>query len=505
MLLTNHQFSMLLLYLQRTVFIVVMIAILTVIVMAIIDACQRKDAVRHNYPFIGRFRNFFMHIGVFFRAYFFTEDRQEMPFNRADREWVYRASYSADTGMEAAFGSTRSLITPGHYMFANAAFPLLDDRDIKTSSITFGADSQHPYTTDKFFHVSAMSFGAISKPAVLSLSHGAQMASIMMDTGEGGISPYHLEGGCDLIAEIGTAKYGYRSEDGKLDDDKLRQAAALPQVKLFSIKLSQGAKPGKGGVLPGEKVTPEIAKIRGIRVGQDSISPNRWPEISSNDELLDMIAHIREVTGKPVGCKFVVGNEQSFEALCQLIQGRGIAAAPDFIIIDSADGGTGAAAVSLMDYVGLRLADSLPMLTNLLIKYDLRQRIKVGCSGKLITPGGVAWALAMGADFVNSARGFMFSLGCIQAMRCDKNSCPTGVTTHKKHLQAGLDPSLKKNRVKNYADVMHRQVELIAHSCGVKDPRQLNRQHVHMAQGDGRSIQADKLWPYPDEGVEKLV
>ena len=233
---------------------------------------------------------------------------------------------------------------------------------------------------------------------------------------------------------------GCANSDGSLSAERLREVAAHEQVKMFEIKLSQGAKPGKGGILPGEKVNEEIARIRSIEVGQDSISPNRHPDISSNADLLDMIDRVRSITGKPTGFKSVIGAYGWLEELCQEILDRGIESAPDFITIDSKDGGTGAAPQSLMDYVGLPVHESLPLVVDILTKYRLRDRIRVIASGKLITPGEVAWALCAGADFVNSARGFMFALGCIQALQCNKNTCPTGVTTHDPDLQKGLNP-----------------------------------------------------------------
>ncbi len=480
-------------------FALFILLLLYIVISAIIDALQHSDAIRHNYPFLGRFRAFFMHLGVFFRAYFFTEDRVEMPFNRADREWVAHAAHNDD--LTSAFGSTRSLKEAGIMLFAGSAFPALGRDKATPSEITFGEfTTQKPYTTNKFFHVSAMSFGALSVPAIRALSYGAQMSGILLDTGEGGISPYHLEGGADLVAEIGTAKYGYRDAEGHLDDDKLRQAAALPQVKMFSIKLGQGAKPGKGGLLPGVKVTAEIAAIRGIAVGQDSVSPNRWPEIGNVDQLLDMIAHIRKVTGKPTGFKYVAGTTEMIEELCQKVVQRGIAFAPDFIIIDSTDGGTAAAPATLMDYVGMHIREGLPLLVDVLMRYDLKKQVKVGVSGKLINPAAVGWALGMGADYVNSARGFMFSLGCIQAMRCNKDTCPTGITTHRKHLQSGLDPQDKKVRVMHYAQNVHNEVNIIAHACGLEDPRQLRRHHMRAIQVNGISVSAEQLFPYPKIG-----
>ncbi|MEE4284399.1 MAG: FMN-binding glutamate synthase family protein, partial [Pseudomonadales bacterium] len=277
------------------------IGVLAVIVMYIIDRTQKTHAVRRNFPVIGRFRYVFEHLGEFFRQYFFAMDREEMPFNRAERSWVYRAAKNEDSTV--AFGSTRDLRPAGTVLFVNCPYPTLEEDALATSSIVFGPHVKKPYATDSVFHISGMSFGSISKPAVQALSKGAKKAGIWMNTGEGALSPWHLEGGADIIYQIGTAKYGVRDAAGHLSDDRLREVAAHEQVRMFEIKLSQGAKPGKGGILPGEKVTAEIAKIRFINVGEDSISPNRHPEVESADDLLDMINHVRDVTGKPTGFK----------------------------------------------------------------------------------------------------------------------------------------------------------------------------------------------------------
>ena len=274
---------------------------------------------------------------------------------------------------------------------------------------------------------------------------------------------------------------------------------------MFEIKMSQGAKPGKGGILPGAKVNEEIARIRGIRVGQDSISPNGHNDIRNVDELLDMIAHIRDVTGKPVGFKAVIGAFGWLDKLFSAILERGIESAPDFITIDSADGGTGAAPQSLMDFVGLPLKESLPLVTDKLNQYGLRKRIKVISSGKMITPSGVAWALCMGSDFVVSARGFMFALGCIQALQCNKNTCPTGITTHDEKLQYGLDPTNKAERVANYAKNMSYEVGVIAHSCGVNEPRKLKRYHAHIIGDDGLSRPISEIHPYAEVEQIKVI
>jgi glutamate synthase domain-containing protein 2 len=471
----------------------VAIGLLAVLVIYVVDRTQKKHAVRRNFPVIGRFRYFFEHMGEFFRQYFFAMDREEMPFNRAERTWVYRAAKNEDSTV--AFGSTRDLRPVGTVLFVNCAYPTLEEEALATSSIVFGPYADKPYATDSVFHMSGMSFGAISKPAVQALSKGAKKVGIWMNTGEGALSPWHLEGGADIVYQIGTAKYGVRDAAGHLSDDRLREVAAHEQVRMFEIKLSQGAKPGKGGILPGEKVTAEIARIRFINEGEDSISPNRHPDVKSADDLLDMIHHVRTVTGKPTGFKAVIGAYSWLDDLCTAIHQRGIESAPDFITIDSADGGTGAAPASLMDYMGLPLKESLPLVVDILIKHGLRERIRVVASGKLITPGQVAWALCLGADVAATARGFMFSLGCIQALQCNKNTCPTGITTHDKDLQRGLDVTNKTERVYQYAKNMRKEVGIIAHSCGVPEPRLLKRFHCRIVQDDGRSVPLDELYP----------
>jgi len=471
------------------------IMLLVVVVLYFIDLTQTTQAIRHNYPVIGRFRYFFEHMGVFFRQYFFALDREEMPFNRAERSWVYRAAKGVDSTVP--FGSTRDLSPTGTIMFVNCPFPEIGKGSVDPEPMQIGPYCDKPFTAKSFFNISGMSFGAISRPAVLALSNGARMAGCWMNTGEGGVSPYHLQGGADLVFQVGTAKYGVRDANGELDDDRLRAVATNEKVRMFEIKLSQGAKPGKGGILPGAKVSEEIAMIRGIPVGEDSISPNRHTDINNVDDLMNTIQRIRMVTGKPVGIKLVLGAYGWIDELCEAIHHRGIESAPDFITLDSADGGTGAAPMSLIDFVGLPIKESLPMLIDKLRAHGLRERIRVIASGKLINPADVAWALCMGADFIVSARGFMFSLGCIQALQCNKNTCPTGITTHNEKLQQGLDPRQKDIRVKNYHDAILQEVGIIAHSCGVSTPRGLKRMHARMVLEDGRSVSLDEIYPEP--------
>lgn len=478
-----------------TFIFVVGCALAAIIVVYIIDRTQKKHTVRRNYPVIGRARYMLEHMGEFFRQYFFSMDREEMPFNRAQRSWCYRAAKDVDNTV--AFGSTRDLNPEGTVLFVNCPFPTLEEDAVEAASIEYGPYCNKPYSTASFFNVSGMSYGAISSPAVRALSTGARAAGIWMNTGEGGLSPYHLEGGCDIVFQIGTAKYGVRDEKGRLSDDRLRQIAGHEQVRMFEIKLSQGAKPGKGGILPAGKVTPEIAEIRGIMPNTDSISPNRHPEIDSVADLLDMIERVRSVTGKPTGFKSVIGAVGWLEEMCEEIIRRGIESAPDFITIDGADGGTGAAPMSLMDDVGLRLRDSLPLVIDLLTRHGLRERVRVGCSGKRINPTEVAWALCVGADFIVSARGFMFALGCIQALQCNRNTCPTGITTHNPKLQYGLVPEDKAIRVSNYAKNMMKEVGIIAHSCGVTEPRRLRRYHARVVMSDGLARPLDELYPMP--------
>lgn len=472
-----------------------------IVMLALWNILQKKHSLLRNYPIIGYVRYGAESLGVYLRTFLYARDREELPFNRTERTWVYEASENMDTTI--GFGSTRDRRPLNTIYFVDAPFPVLKSDIVKAGSVTIGEYCTFPYTTNSLINISAMSYGAISKNAILALTHGAKMAGCWINTGEGGLSPYHLEAGCDIIAQIGTAKYGYQDEKGNLSDEKLKKAASHPQVKMFEIKLSQGAKPGKGGLLPGAKVTQEIADIRGIKPHEDSVSPNRFPEISNSSELLNMIHHIREITGKPTGFKVVLGNYDWLEELCQEIIKRGVEYAPDFITLDGAEGGSGATPLVLADYMGLPLTESLPVLVDKLVEYDLRSRIKIIASGKLITPGMVTWALCVGADFVNSARGFLFALGCIQALQCHKNTCPTGITTHNKWLVRGLDPQSKAQRVYHYVKNLTNEVGMICHSCGVEEPRELRRHHARIVSEHGTSVSLAEVYP-PKKRGEKL-
>ena len=440
------------------------------------DRRQTTHTILRNYPVIGHVRYFAETWGEYMRQYQYMPDWVERPFNRLERAWIYRSSKGVSNLV--SFGSEN---TPA-FVFRNAPFPVLEeDRRHFAGKLIGIAEGPGacatPYLAHSVFNISGMSYGALSHAAVTALSRGAKLAGIWMATGEGGLSRYHLEGGADIVMQIGTAKYGVRDAAGNLSDDKLRAIAAYPRVRMFEVKLAQGAKPGKGGILPGAKVTPEIAEIRGIPAGQPSISPNRHTDIGNVRELGLFVARVRRVTGKPVGVKFVAGHpeflDEWFHDCVMMPEG-----CPDYIAVDGGEGGTGAAPAPLADYVGLPITQALPLVAEARARHGLTERIRLVASGKLVTPDKVAWALCMGADFVVSARGFMFSLGCIQAMKCGSGNCPTGVTAANARLIAGLDPTDKAVRVMRYAERVREEVDIISHSCGLTGPDGFRPAHV---------------------------
>ena len=457
------------------------LAMLAVVLLALAglyihDKRQTAHTILRNYPIIGYFRYFAETLGEYMRQYQYLPDWAERPFNRLERGWVYRSAKGVSN--LRSFGSEN---VPA-FVFRNAAFPVLDEEKRSYPGKQIGVSEglgacRQPYLAKTFFNISGMSYGALSPAAVSALSRGAKVAGIWMATGEGGLAPNHLEGGCDVVMQMGTAKYGVRNPDGTLSETKLREIAAHEQVRMFEVKLAQGAKPGKGGILPGAKVTAEIAAIRGIPQGQDSISPNRHHDIGNVRELSQFVQRVRDITGKPVGVKFVAGDTEFLEAWFEdcVAHPEGC---PDYVQIDGGEGGTGAAPSALIDYVGLPITIALPMVAAARERHGLEQRIRIIASAKLITPDKVAWALCMGADFVSSARGFMFSLGCIQAMKCGSGHCPTGVTASVPSLIAGLDPTDKAARVARYAQQVREEVEIIAHSCGLTDVTGFRPRHV---------------------------
>lgn len=459
------------------------------------DITQKKHSILRNYPVVGHLRYFFEKQGEYFRQYFFSGDRDEMPFDRATRTWVYRNA--KDEGGIVGFGSTNDTRVPGSVIFVNVPFPVLECDRLPTPALAIGEGfCEQPFHARSIVNISGMSYGAMSAPAVRALSLGAAEAGCWLNTGEGGLAPYHLEGECDIVMQIGTAKYGIRNHDGSFSPERAKELARV--VKAFEIKLSQGAKPGKGGMLPGSKVTEEIAAIRGIPAHHDSISPNRHLDISSVDELLDKVAYVRELTGRPVGVKVAIGGWRFINDLCDAVNRRGPEYAPDFLNIDGGEGGSGAAPQTLVDHMSLPIVEALPRVVDALLEAGLKERIRVVAAGKLVTAARAAWALCAGADFVNTARGFMFSLGCIQAMRCHTNTCPTGITTHNKRLQRGLVVKEKYLRVANYARNMNSEIDMIAYSCGLHHARQFRREHVRIVETAGKSVALNVLYPYPE-------
>jgi len=471
---------------------IVIVVFLTLVVLLVQDLTQTTHAIRHNFPLIGRLRYLLENLGEYFRQYFIAQDREELPFNRATRNWIYRTAKGG--GGLIGFGSTNDLRQQGSILFVNASYPLLEEEFTKTPPIVIGKQCQQPFEAAYIFNISGMSYGALSKVAVTALAQGAKQTGIWMNTGEGGLSPYHQNAGCDLIFQIGTAKYGVRDEQGNLNDEKLREVSKY--VKAFEIKLSQGAKPGRGGVLPASKVTEEIASIRGIALGKLSSSPNRHKEIRNSNDLLDMIARIREVTGRPVGIKTAIGSAAFPEDLCETILRRGIDCAPDFITVDGSEGGSGAAQQLLADHVALPISEALPIVVDALMAYGLKERICIIASGKLVHSAKVAWALCVGADFVVSARGFMFALGCVQSLQCHTDTCPTGVTTHNPWRQKGLVIEDKLKRVAQYAYWVNHEINVLAHSCGLSNARHFQREHIRIVQQAGKSLPLDELHPY---------
>jgi glutamate synthase domain-containing protein 2 len=440
------------------------------------DKRQTQHTILRNYPIVGHIRYFAETWGEFMRQYQYLPDWSERPFNRLERSWVYRSAKGVSNLI--SFGSENN----PNFVFRNAAFPVLEEEKRawpgKLIGIAAGPGScETPFVAKNFFNISGMSYGALSHAAVTALSRGAKLAGVWMSTGEGGLSKFHLDGGGDIVMQIGTAKYGVREQDGSLSESRVKEIAAYPQIKMFEVKLAQGAKPGKGGILPANKVTQEIADIRGIPAGQDSISPNRHRDIANIAELGTFIHRVRTLSGKPVGVKFVVGGHDFVDewfADCAANPEH----CPDYVHVDGGEGGTGAAPASLADYVGLPITQALPIVAAARERHGLKDRIRIIAAGKLVTPDKVAWALCMGADFVSSARGFMFSLGCIQAMKCGSGKCPTGVTSVEPSLIKGLDPADKAVRVGRYAKRMQDEVEIIAHSCGLENASEFRPEHV---------------------------
>lgn len=450
------------------------------------DALQRKHAVLRNFPLIGHFRYLLEMIRPEINQYFIESNTDGAPFDREHRSLVYQRSKR--TLQTLPFGTLRDVYQPG-YEWINHSLAALSPPEHEPR-ITIGAARKQAYPAS-LLNISAMSFGSLSSAAIEALNGGAKLGGFYHNTGEGGISPYHERPGGDLCWQIGTGYFGCRTEDGRFDPHLFQDRAASDQVKLIEIKLSQGAKPGHGGILPAAKVTPEIAKIRHIPLGKDVISPPAHSAFDTPKALLDFVDQLRELSGdKPVGIKLCLGDPAEFLGLCRAMHETG--QIPDFITIDGGEGGTGAAPLEFSDRMGAPLTDGLILVHNALIGFGLREHTKVIAAGKIISGFDMAKRLAAGADICSSARGFMFAIGCIQARRCNSNHCPVGVATQKKSLVRGLDVTDKRVRVANYhEETVDGFLELIA-AAGLAHPDELRPYHIH------RRIDQQRVKTYAD-------
>jgi glutamate synthase domain-containing protein 2 len=496
------------------------------------DSLQQKHSLERAFPLLAHFRRFAELIRPEIQQYWIEKDTEGKPATRDDRSFCYAAAKGEPT--DISFGTKRRYHEPGQIHIRNNTFPIPDRVPIKLKPIVLGPNRRKPAIIYGRFGVSDMSFGSLGRNAVESLASGAGRAGVLLSTGEGGLTPYHLNGvhltvtwpqriawaiayvgsfftsklrrepmprsgylGCgQVMVEIGTAKFGFRTPDGEFDYDHYAAVMQNERCVATKIKLAQGAKPGGGGHLPGSKVTPEIAAIRGIPVGKDCISPNTFSEFHDVPSMMAWIARLQEISGKPVGIKIVIGEERFINEVAEWMAahpGQG----PDFIHVDGGEGGTGAAPIMLADFAGMSILHALPLVDNVLRKYGVRDRVVLMSSGKVFNPGQLFIQLALGADFVFGARGFMFSLGCIQAMRCASGQCPAGVTTHHKWLQRALVPRVKYIRVANYAEAMHRYLIQLLRVAGVYDTFELNRSHLTIVSGTHKEMDGALVHPYP--------
>ena len=464
--------------------------------LGVVDVMQTHQAVRRNYPLTGRLRYALEYIRPEIRQYFLEDDEQKIPFSRNQRALVYQRSKVQND--KRGFGSIKDMYASGTEWIGHSVTPRHPDP--KTFRIHVGG----PHCTQPYaisvFNISAMSFGSLSANAIRSLNKGARMGGFAHDTGEGSISAYHREHGGDLIWEIGSGYFGCRTPEGRFDPQRFAQQAAAPQVKMIEIKLSQGAKPGHGGVLPAAKVSAEIAQTRGVPMGQDCISPASHSEFSTPLELMNFIARLRELSaGKPVGFKFCVGQVWEWFGIAKAMLQTG--QAPDFIVLDGAEGGTGAAPVEFSDHVGMPMRDGLRLVHNTLVGIGMRDQIKLGASGKVVSAFDITRCLALGADWCNSARGFMFALGCIQSRHCHTDHCPTGVATQDPQRQRALVVEDKSQRVHNFhANTLSNLADLLG-SAGLNHPDELSESHLMVRDSQGLSKPLAAVIPHMSAGA----
>ncbi|MFQ6605558.1 MAG: FMN-binding glutamate synthase family protein [Fidelibacterota bacterium] len=473
---------------------IVVIIIAPFILLGYWDMVQQKHALLRIYPVIGHLRFLFESIRPEIQQYFVESNIDGRPVSREFRDLVYqRAKGDRDT---RPFGTQFEVYRNGYQWLNHSLSP----QPILTEEprVTFGGSAcNQPYSASHL-NISAMSYGSLSKNAILALNTGARIGHFYHNTGEGGISPYHTEPGGDLVWQIGTGYFGCRTADGRFDSQLFTEKTGNPHIKMIEIKLSQGAKPGHGGILPAAKLTPEIAAIRQVPLGRDVLSPSYHAAFSTPLELLDFIASLRELSGgKPVGFKLCLGHKSEFLAICKAMMEKEIF--PDFITVDGGEGGTGAAPIELTNSVGTPLRDGLSFVHNALRGCGLRDQIRLIASGKIISAFDIIRALALGADTVNSARAMMFALGCIQARRCNSGDCPTGIATQDPTRTRALDVDHKAQRVARYQQAMiHQMLELIA-AAGLKSPAEIRPQHInHRVAGATVKTYADMYPPIPE-------
>ncbi len=444
-------------------------------VLGVRDVRQRRHAVIRNYPVIGHLRYLLEFIRPEIRQYFIESDREAVPFSRQQRSLVYqRAKGDSD---KRPFGSQLDTHATGYEWMNHSLAPTqLPTHDFRVTIGNGGTSCTQPYEAS-IFNISAMSFGALSANAILALNGGAKRGRFAHDTGEGSISQHHRVHGGDLIWEIGSGYFGCRNDDGSFNEARFRDNACDPQVKMIELKLSQGAKPGHGGVLPGPKVTPEIAAARGVPVGVDCVSPAAHSAFSTPIEMMQFIERLRQLSGgKPTGFKLCIGHPWEWFAICKAMLETGIV--PDFIVVDGAEGGTGAAPLEFTDHVGAPLQEGLLLVRNSLVGLNLRHRIRLGAAGKVVGAFDIARMMALGADWCNSARGFMFALGCLQAQTCHTGACPTGVATQDPQRQKALVVGDKTDRVfRFHQNTLHALLELVQ-AAGLKHPNDITASHI---------------------------
>ncbi|MCB0401052.1 MAG: FMN-binding glutamate synthase family protein [Flavobacteriales bacterium] len=461
------------------------------------DIFQTKHAIKRNFPVLGHFRYMLEKIRPEIMQYFVETDTEGRPINRQFRSLVYqRAKKVNDT---VPFGTQMDVYEVGyewmdHSMYARGHKEIND----KPRVMVGGPDCKQPYLAS-LLNISAMSFGSLSKNAVMALNKGAKKGRFAHNTGEGAISPYHLKYGGDLIWQIGTGYFGCRTEDGDFSPEKFEKNAKLEQVKMIEIKISQGAKPGHGGILPAAKNTEEIAKIRGVQPHTDVHSPPSHSAFSSAEGLLDFVQLLRERSGgKPIGFKLCVGKKEEFIDICKAMITTGIK--PDFITVDGGEGGTGAAPIEFSNSLGMPLKNGLSFVYDTLVGYDLKKDIILIGSGKVFSAFDIARTLALGADMVNSARAMMMAAGCIQALQCNSNKCPVGVATQDKKLMKGLDVEDKARRVTNYHNgTLHSFSELVG-ATGINSLSELNRKHINRRVSMNQVLKYDEIFPYVEKG-----